>query len=323
MSNGKVSIIIPAYNCQNYIMECLESIQEQTYKDKEIIVIDDGSTDDTGKIVSEFNSENIKYIYQENSGAPAARNNGLKYATGKYIIFFDADDKMHKNMIETLVEKQVTSKAEIVIGNYDHIAENGKFLNKIEEFREDKIYDILEFQAFIHKISPFPDNKLFLSNIIKEKAIQFADVRVGQDLNFFLKYIVHVKKVNIIQDSLCEYRIVNNSISRKYDERICDIIKSIDDAIENTNNDIINNFCKTYNSVKVMHCYYQLSKCFYIVDKKEQVRLAKLLWEYTKKSIYGIEKCYLNTFATKIKFIIKYIIIKHIKLKKYIRRAYR
>ena len=93
---NKVSIIIPAYNCEKYIFECLESVINQTYSNLEIIIIDDGSTDNTSEICQRFEKidNRIIYTWQENSGVSKARNKGIDLAKGKYIVFIDADDKV-------------------------------------------------------------------------------------------------------------------------------------------------------------------------------------------------------------------------------------
>ena len=108
MQNSKVSIIVPAYNAEKNIEQCINSIENQTYKDIEIIIINDGSKDNTQKI-----SENLKKIYkniivvnQENKGVSQSRNTGIDKATGEYIMFVDSDDFIEKNMIETILKNK-------------------------------------------------------------------------------------------------------------------------------------------------------------------------------------------------------------------------
>jgi glycosyltransferase involved in cell wall biosynthesis len=109
-----VSVIIPAYNAENYILNTLNSVLVQTYKNIEIIIIDDGSTDNTLKLIQPYESEKIKIITQKNLGASAARNNGIKCASGKYIQFLDADDLINNVKIEYQVK--------LLILNADHLS---------------------------------------------------------------------------------------------------------------------------------------------------------------------------------------------------------
>lgn len=103
MCSKLVSVIIPVHNAENYIAECLNSIIEQTYRNIEILIVDDGSTDNTSRILNNFNDERIKIIHHENLGASAAKNTGLKYAQGEYIQFLDADDILSKDKIEAQI----------------------------------------------------------------------------------------------------------------------------------------------------------------------------------------------------------------------------
>ena len=104
-----ISIIIPAYNIENYIVRCLDSLLNQTYKNLEVIVVDDGSSDNTGKIIDDYASkyENIKVIHKKNAGVSAARNSGIDVANGDYIGFVDGDDTVDKEMFEVLIDNAI------------------------------------------------------------------------------------------------------------------------------------------------------------------------------------------------------------------------
>ena len=118
-----ISVIIPAYNCEKYIKNCLESLKHQTYRNLEIIVVNDGSTDNTLNICREmqYNDYRIKIINQENKGVSAARNKGIECATGKYITFVDADDVIEPDMYEVMQKDIYLNTADIVrVGAYIH-----------------------------------------------------------------------------------------------------------------------------------------------------------------------------------------------------------
>jgi len=103
---GQISVIVPAYNVEEYIIDCVESICNQSYKNLEIIIIDDGSTDATGEICDAFDDSRIKVIHQKNQGFSGARNTGILEARGEYLAFVDSDDYIKPDMLEKLVTKK-------------------------------------------------------------------------------------------------------------------------------------------------------------------------------------------------------------------------
>ncbi len=115
MEDYKVSVIVAAYNIQDYIVKCLDSIANQTYKNLEVIVIDDGSSDNTGKLADEFaeNDNRFIVIHKENGGVSSARNRGIDVASGDFIGFVDGDDTIEVDMYEMLVNNAIKYNADI------------------------------------------------------------------------------------------------------------------------------------------------------------------------------------------------------------------
>lgn len=130
---ARVSVIIPVYNCQEYIRNCLESVLRQTYENIEIIVIDDGSQDDSSEIIDRVleGKREAKIFHQKNQGVSVARNCGLKHATGKYITFLDGDDYLGNRYIEDLVIAAEEKKSELVICGYQKVDPAGNILEKV------------------------------------------------------------------------------------------------------------------------------------------------------------------------------------------------
>ena len=126
-----VSVIVPIFNVEGYLSRCLESIVSQTYSDLEIILVDDGSTDNSGSICDEYAGKDIriKVIHQENSGLPEARNSGLRVAKGDYIIMPDGDDVLHPQMIENLYNL-------IISGDYDFSMCYGEMIRNVDVIKE-------------------------------------------------------------------------------------------------------------------------------------------------------------------------------------------
>ncbi|QQP69593.1 glycosyltransferase [Carnobacterium sp. CS13] len=135
-NNPIVSVIVPVYNVETYIEECLDSIVKQNYPHLEIIVVDDGSTDDSNQLVKNYlEDERILFIEQENKGLSGARNSGLKKATGKYILFVDSDDYIGLTMLENLVSLMEESQADLVRFN------GAAFVDGMEKTADQDYYD--------------------------------------------------------------------------------------------------------------------------------------------------------------------------------------
>ena len=129
---NNLSIIIPVYNCEDYIADAIKSVMSQSYTPDEIIVVDDGSTDKTVQIVKSF--PNVKYFYQNNSGVSVARNSGIKYSTGKYLIFLDADDTLAKESIKQCMKYFIEDpEIEVVRGFYEYTFLNSKLQTLFEQ----------------------------------------------------------------------------------------------------------------------------------------------------------------------------------------------
>lgn len=128
----KVSVVIPCYNVEPYIEECLKSVSSQTHSDLEVICVDDGSTDSTLEVISRLTKElSIIVIEQDNQGAPAARNTGISRATGEYIQFLDADDRLHPEKIESQIQRASQSEwPDIIVGGYVRQDEAGEELER-------------------------------------------------------------------------------------------------------------------------------------------------------------------------------------------------
>lgn len=219
----KVSIIVPVYNAEKNLHKCLNSIVNQSYSNLEIILINDGSSDNSGAICDEFaeNDSRIKVIHQENSGPSSARNNGIEQATGQYIQFVDADDFPTPDMTKQLVNSY-NQDIQLVICGYQSINSE---LESVERFVP-HIIGTLEKQDFLNSfgelykqiIIPSIWNKLYITDLIKLNKIHFHnDLRLGEDLLFNLSYFKTCLKVCIINDILYHYKVENDqSLSQNY-----------------------------------------------------------------------------------------------------------
>ena len=173
--NIKVSVIVPVYNTELYLERCLNSILNQTFKDIELIIVNDNSNDNSHKIIETFINENtnIKYIdNKENKGVSNCRNEAIKISSGEYILFIDSDDYLDENMIETMYNEASSNDLDIAMCGYFLDYEDGNTQNKVINLDENRIYSGYEILSEIlhHKngVTGHSWNKLLKASIIKE-----------------------------------------------------------------------------------------------------------------------------------------------------------
>lgn len=202
-----ISIVIPAYNDEKYIVRCLESIEKQTYKDYEVLLVLDGSTDKTKEFASNYvgSVNNLHIIEQENSGSGRARNNGLEHSNGEYIVFVDADDWLEPEALKILMEIEDETNADYIVANAivvekkDDAEENKRYVGHAEDsFVEgstevSKKYFDLDVDASSHS----PWGKLFKASIIMENNVRFPDLRRSQDIVFNNTYARYINSIYV------------------------------------------------------------------------------------------------------------------------------
>ena len=223
MQDKLVSIIVPVYNSQNYLAKTILSIRNQTYRNIEIIIIDDDSTDLSNIICNQFRKEDNRiHLYkQSKQGVSAARNFGIRKAQGKYCCFVDSDDLISPDYVQELLLKQHETDAQLVycdvvrknedgviMGAYDFLEGNYKFENKEEKYQF-VIQNYLEF-----KIGFAVWNKLFDLDIIRINNITFDErICIAEDLGFVMNYIVYITSISHVKRYLYTYYERDNSLS--------------------------------------------------------------------------------------------------------------
>lgn len=221
--NNVVSIIIPIYNAEKTLHNCIESILDLTYQHIELILVNDGSTDQSKDICDHYASldQRIKVIHQQNAGPSSARNKGIEYATGDYLQFVDADDYVKPLMTETLVNA-MTDKVHLVICGYQsiHFTALRKYIPSITGIYPKA--DFMQYIGMFYKdiLLPSPCNKLYDTTLINHFQLRFSEnVKVGEDLLFNLAYIKVCLKIHIIDRPLYNYIIQDDrSLSRDFNK---------------------------------------------------------------------------------------------------------
>lgn len=276
-----VSVIVIGYNVENTIEECLISIINQSYKNLEIIYIDDGSNDQTIKVVKKLSNvdKRIKYFIQQNQGANSARKTGFKYAHGNYCMFIDGDDRLINNSIEYALNANdndydfVCFDYKVFSNSNEYILENHPFINGI--FKE---YEYLE-SILQRKQAHYLWNKLYKTVFLKK--IDFdsiPSITMGDDLAANVRMGVFKPKVISIKSNLYEYRKNPNSVSRKPNKKYLDLIdmmRYIESQLRNIGKYDIYKELIDYN--------YFLNFYYYVVRNKYK-------YSYIQKEIYHLWK---------------------------------
>lgn len=209
----RVSIIVPVYNCETYISKCLESIISQNYINIEIVIINDGSNDQSEKIINTYKEKDdrIFYYYQKNQGPSEARNNGIKYSTGEYIIFVDADDTVEENYTECLLNTMLISGADLVCCGYKDISAYG-----VSNFTDFHFENNISLPLFIDMVCKGTGgvlwSKIYKKEIITRHKLKMdKKIFMSEDLVFVLQYASHCKSFASSKEYLYNYNRLNES----------------------------------------------------------------------------------------------------------------
>lgn len=251
-----VSIIIPNYNEERFIANTIESALNQTYSSIEILIVDDGSTDQSLEIVRKYESENDNVIVfcQENANASIARNRAIEHAKGKYYYFLDSDDIVYPNSIELMVSEMERNAADLVIGNMDEIDVDNEVINTLRFFEKNGVSN--EFSDFL-KVMPAPPNKLFRADIVKNQHVYFGNVNIGQDTNFFLKYLLCCRTIAYTDKILYGWRHVPTSMTHAMDFHIFDIVNSFKNTKKFYHQKGADDVYNDYIKMVEFHTYYR------------------------------------------------------------------
>lgn len=307
----KVSIILPIYNVEKYLRQCLDSCINQTLRDIEIICVNDGSTDNSLYIIKDYAEKDsrIKIINQENQGVSIARNNGFNAATGEYVLFMDSDDWLDLNTCQLAYKQAHENDNDFLIYNYyryeekkDKYVKNNLSIAKLADIKK---IDLREISNINYLRNAFIWNKIYKREWLIKNNIKFYKMEL-EDLSFTVQIIIRSESTSIIDKPLYYYRIRTDSLTKQSTPE--GVIKSRDlalcDILETGNKNLL----KIY-----LHYYFNILLYWYdnlLMDKKEKAKFEKLMF----KSFERIEKIDYRTHL--YKFLIKtklYVLCKIIK----------
>lgn len=283
-----ISVIVPIYNVEKYLEKCVKSIQEQTYKNIEIILVDDGSPDNCGELCEKYARKDprIKVIHKENGGLSDARNKGIDNATGKYIVFVDSDDYIEINYIELLYKAIIENKAEISqcginkVGCNEKIIERIKYQNNQLKTGNGMIQDFYT-KHLIENVVVW--NKMYKKELYDK--IKFPFGKIHEDEFTTYKIFYQVEKVAVISECLYNYRQTNSSITgKKYNLKRLNLLEALEERMEffkKNNEKELYDLTIKYYLEQLRVCYIKL-RLYVENSKKEQKEIHK---KYQKRDL--------------------------------------
>jgi len=217
----KISVIVPVYNVEEYLERCLNSLVNQTLKDIEIIVVNDGSPDNSQKIIDKYvkKYKNVKSYIKKNGGLSDARNYGLKYATGEYISFIDSDDYVDETMMEKMYNKAISNDYDLVVCNLEMVDGQFKLIKKVFSNLEYDINSVEEIRKYMLVIYSSAVNKIYKRSLFDEK-VRFKKGVWFEDVEFIYRLIPYIKSIGCVKEHLYYYVQREGSITKTFDERI-------------------------------------------------------------------------------------------------------
>ena len=307
----KVSIIVPFYNVENYIEKCLQSLVNQTLEDVEILLVNDGSQDNSETIAKQFVEKypnKIIYLEKENGGLSDARNYAIPYAKGEYIAFLDSDDYVETNMYEEMYNKAKKEDLDYVECDFLWEYPDKTLESKGKQYNNKK-------EMFIHtRVVAW--NKLIKREIVQNNHLEFPKGYRYEDVEFFYKLLPFIHHYGIVQKPLIHYVQRENSISNVQNTRTKEIIDVLGHVIEYyKENNLFEEYQKEieYTYARYILCSSML-RMVMIEDKKERREIINMAWKSLntqfvnwKKNTYlknkGLKNLYMrsvNNFTLKI-----------------------
>ena len=302
-----ISIIVPIYNASKYLKKCLDSLVNQTKKDLEFILINDGYTDYSESIIKNYSDTRIKYFKRSNHGIGKTRNFGINKSTGKYIMFLDSDDYLEENACEVLYKKIDKERLDLVVCDFYRVVNDSKVIEKNISFKNTSLKDN---SNLLLNVNLAPWNKIYRSDLIKNDNIKFIEDLKYEDAPFVVLSLLKSKKIGKVDKTLINYTIHEKSETTVRDERIFDIIKIVD---------IIRSYFKDYSwsrevidtlTIKILVNYNIQGRN--IKDKDMRNKFIDETFSYLEKNIpnyksniYFKERSMLKSFIEKSKVLSK------------------
>lgn len=289
----KVSIIVPVYNSAKYLSMCIESLINQTLKDIEIILINDGSTDESESIIKKYKDKRIKYIFKKNEGIGKTRNLGIEKTNGEYLAFIDSDDYIEPNFCEVMYNKAIKDECDIVI--CDYYKDINERLEEVK-FASFKDTNLKENPEIINLINLGPCNKIYKKDLFKNQKNRFVENLKYEDAPFVCRLLLSAKKIGKIDECLAHYVIHEKSETTTRDERIFDILKITDIIVKDLEKYDYMHEAMINLAVMILTDYTIQQR--YIKNKISRNKFIDMAFRYLDKLDSNWRSCnYLNEFS--------------------------
>lgn len=288
MENKKdlISIIIPIYNVEKYLDKCIQTIINQTYKNLEIILVDDGSNDKSLFICDKYSKKDnrITLIHKNNEGVSIARNVGVKQSSGKYIVFIDPDDYVSNDHIETLYNCIEVNNVDLVISNAIDVTEDGKIVN----IKENKDFKMSKEQCIRELLSEANFSHVCWGNIYKRKLVENNEFdcryRIAEDLDFLYRYISNIKNAYFLSKKTYYWLIRKGSVTNsQYNEKWEDELVICSLIVKDTAN--LKNDLYDYAIEKYIRCNFNQVQKFKL--NKHQIKVFRRNIKSYKNEVFN------------------------------------
>ena len=299
MVRGLISIIIPVFNAGKFLITCIDSILVQFYQDFELILVDDGSTDNSGAICDEYQRKDkrIKVFHTENHGVSHARNYGIEHAEGDYITFIDSDDYVNVDYLESYIQHK---EYDCVIGSYQ------TFPIRHDRIHQEMVFgtsnkDLSDLSNYIARIDGTSCCKLYHHSIIKKHGIRFKEnMRFSEDTDFCLNYFRHVKTIS---NNGYHYRVSgSNQVEKKYNLSVEEIDHNMDILLKDYEKlEKIWGIKINHSNFRIGVACYPIENIYSIQSDEEYYQLYyKFFYQSDKDSFYKDPICspYVRTITT-------------------------
>lgn len=302
----RVSLIIPVYNVEAFLERCLDSVECQTYKDTEVIIVNDGSTDNSPEIIDRYvaKNPNFKCFTIENSGQGGARNYGLEQATGEYIAFLDSDDYIAENCIEKLVLTAQNEDSDIVVCNNYDVREDGTIISEVKSNITNVTTSVFKNpELLFNRVAPW--GKLFKKSIFGD--LRFATRVWYEDMRLIPKLYLNAQKISYIEDSLFYYvQRAGSTMNNTNAKRNLEIIDAFEDIISYFNR---NNFYERFEDelkfLIIDHIAVATVTRVALCNGSEKKEVLKKLEDYLLKFDNLGQNKYFNNLSSNKKLIFK------------------
>ena len=225
----KVSVIVPVYNVEKYLDKCLDSLAKQTLQEMEIIIVNDGSPDNSDKIIAEYTKKysNFSSYKKKNGGLSSARNYGLKFAKGHYVAFLDSDDYVTYDMYEKMYEKAISNDFDMVVCDVNYVYPDKSWIasSNIKE-------DTTNIKKVMNNIYPAAWNKIFKRDLLIDNNLYFKDGVWFEDIEFIYRVLPYIRSIGVIHQAFNQYVQRPGSITNTVNKKIYDYVYNMNSVVK-------------------------------------------------------------------------------------------